>query len=189
MTEEEILKLFTDTGVLKSGHFLLTSGRHSESYMQCAQLLQYPDAAEKACRQLAQSLMGLQIDTVIGPAIGGILVSYEVARALKTRAIFAERQDGVMTLRRGFEIKTKEKVLVVEDVVTTGGSVKEVISLVQSLGAEVVAVGALVDRSGGRVDFGVPAHYLISLEIPSYTPEDCPLCKKGIPAVKPGSRN
>ncbi|MDN5301633.1 MAG: orotate phosphoribosyltransferase, partial [Thermoanaerobacteraceae bacterium] len=116
LTREEIIKLFTDTGVLKTGHFLLTSGRHSDRYMQCAQLLQYPDAAEKACSELAQKFKGMDIQTVIGPALGGILVSYEVARALNARSIFAERENGVMTLRRGFTLKPGEKVLVVEDV-------------------------------------------------------------------------
>jgi orotate phosphoribosyltransferase len=188
LTREEIIKLFTDTGVLKTGHFLLTSGRHSDRYMQCAQLLQYPDAAEKACSELAQKFKGMDIQTVIGPALGGILVSYEVARVLKARSIFAERENGVMTLRRGFTLKPGEKVLVVEDVVTTGGSVKEVIDLAKAHGADVLAVGALVDRSGGRVDFGVPAHYLLEMEIKSYLPEECPLCKQGVPAIKPGSR-
>lgn len=188
LTREEIIKLFTDTGVLKTGHFLLTSGRHSDRYMQCAQLLQYPEMAEKACRELAEKFKDLGVETVIGPALGGILVSYEVARALKARSIFAERENGTMTLRRGFTLSPGEKVLVVEDVVTTGGSVKEVIDLARAQGADVVAAGALVDRSGGRVDFGVPAYYLLELEIESYLPEECPLCKQGIPAVKPGSR-
>jgi len=188
MTKDEIIKLFADTGVLKTGHFLLTSGRHSARYLQCAQLLQYPDAAEKACRELAKNFEDMGIKTVIGPALGGILVSYEVARALKARSVFAERENGEMALRRGFCIEPGERVLVVEDVVTTGGSVKEVISLAKSRGAEVVAVGALVDRSGGKVDFGVPARYLLNFEVESYLPEECPLCKQGIPAIKPGSR-
>ncbi|HHY04352.1 MAG TPA: orotate phosphoribosyltransferase [Thermoanaerobacterales bacterium] len=188
MTREEIIKIFTETGVLKTGHFLLTSGRHSDKYLQCAQLLQFPEIAEKVCRELAQNFKKMNINTVIGPAIGGILVSYEVARALNVRSIFAEREEGDMTLRRGFSIEPGEKVIVVEDVVTTGGSVKEVIAMATDLGADVVGVGALVDRSGGKVDFGVPAYYLLNLDVNSYLPNDCPICRKGIPVVKPGSR-
>ncbi|MCR4430414.1 MAG: orotate phosphoribosyltransferase [Tepidanaerobacteraceae bacterium] len=188
MDRQEILSIFSDAGAMLSGHFILTSGRHSDRYMQCARLLQHPEAAEKVCRELADKFKDAGIETVIGPALGGIIVSYEVARALRARAIFAEREDGVMSLRRGFALKPGERVLVVEDVVTTGGSVKEVIDLALSCGAEVVAVGALVDRSGGKVDFNVPAHYLLELEIKSYLPEECPLCKLAIPAVKPGSR-
>jgi orotate phosphoribosyltransferase len=188
MTKEEILKLFSDTGVLKTGHFLLTSGRHSGKYLQCAQLLQYPEATEKACQELAKNFKDMNIETVISPAVGGILVSYEMARALNTRAIFAEREEGKMTLRRGFTLRPGERVLVVEDVVTTGGSVKEVIDLVRAHGAEVVAVGVLVDRSGGKVDFKVPTFCLLGLEVESYSPEECPLCKQGLPVIKPGSR-
>ncbi|MGI5859558.1 MAG: orotate phosphoribosyltransferase [Tepidanaerobacteraceae bacterium] len=188
MTREEILKLFSDTGVLKTGHFLLTSGRHSDKYLQCAQLLQYPQATEKACRQLTEYLKGMNIQTVIGPAMGGIILSYEMGRQLDVRSIFAEREDGKMALRRGFAVKPGERVLVVEDVVTTGGSVKEVISLIKEVGGEVVAVAALVDRSGGKAAFGVPAYYLLDLQVESYSPEECPLCKKGMPVVKPGSR-
>lgn len=188
MTKEEILKLFSDTGVLKTGHFLLTSGRHSGKYLQCAQLLQYPEATEKACKELAKNFKYMNIETVISPAVGGILVSYEMARALNTRAIFAEREEGKMTLRRGFTLRPGERVLVVEDVVTTGGSVKEVIDLVRAHGAEVVAVGVLVDRSGGKVDFNVPTSCLLGLEVKSYFPEECPLCKQGLPVIKPGSR-
>ena len=188
MTREEILQLFSDTGVLKTGHFLLTSGMHSEKYLQCAQLLQHPEATEKACQELAKNFQDLDIQTVISPAVGGILVSYEMARALKTRAIFAERENGKMTLRRGFTLQPGEKVLVVEDVVTTGGSVKEVIDLVKSLGAEVVGVGVLVNRSGKEMTFEAPSYSLLELEVETYSPEECPLCKKGSKAEKPGSR-
>jgi len=188
MTREEILDLFTKTQVLKTGHFLLTSGLHSDKYLQCAQLLQYPEATEKAVGQLAENFKDKSIDTVVGPAMGGIIISYEMGRQLGVRAIFAEREDGKMALRRGFTVKPGERILVVEDVVTTGGSVKEVISLVKELGGEVVAVAALVDRSGGKVDFGVPAYYLLSLDVKAYPPEECPLCKEGIPIAKPGSR-
>jgi len=189
MTKEEIQKLFKDLGVLLTGHFKLTSGRHSDKYLQCAKLMQYPTETEKVCKHLKKSLKDLDIETVIGPAIGGVNLSYEMARALGCRSIFAERDaEGKMTFRRGFTLKPKEKVLVVEDVVTTGGSVKEVIDLAKDHEADVVAVAALVDRSGKKVDFGVPAHYLLEIEVKSYLPEECPLCKKGLPIEKPGSR-
>jgi orotate phosphoribosyltransferase len=188
MTQNDIMELFKQTGVLNSGHFILTSGRHSPTYLQCARLLQYPAAAETAVQELAKKLEGLNVETVVGPALGGILLSYEMARALKARSIFTERVNGLMTLRRGFRVRSNERVLVVEDVVTTGGSVQEVIQVVRSLGADVVAVGGLVDRSGGKTDFGVPAYFLLNLVVESYAPEQCPLCKQGIPAEKPGSR-
>lgn len=189
MTDDEILKLFYETDVLKTGHFLLTSGRHSNKYLQCAQLLQYPKATEQVVKKLAENVKDLGIQTVIGPAMGGIIVSYEMARQLDARAIFTERgEDGKMALRRGFTIKPGEKVLVVEDVVTTGGSVKEVISVVKELKGDIAAVAALVDRSGGKVDFGVPAYYALNLEVESYLPEECPMCKENIPIEKPGSR-
>jgi orotate phosphoribosyltransferase len=190
LTEERILDIFTKTGVLKEGHFLLTSGRHSNRYLQCAQVLQYPNYTEELCSQIARFFKDQEVDLVIGPAVGGILLSYEVARQLGLRAVFAEREGGKMTLRRGFQIAPGQRVLVIEDVVTTGGSVKEVIDLVQEVGGEVVGVGLLVDRSGGTVDFGVPTYPLVRLEVESYSPEQCPLCKDGVePAVKPGSRN
>lgn len=189
MTDDEILKLFYETDVLKTGHFLLTSGRHSNKYLQCAQLLQYPKATEQVVKKLAENVKDLGIQTVIGPAMGGIIVSYEMARQLDARAIFTERgEDGKMALRRGFTIKPGEKVLVVEDVVTTGGSVKEVISVVKELKGDIAAVAALVDRSGGKADFGVPAYYALNLEVESYLPEECPLCRENIPIEKPGSR-
>lgn len=188
MTKEQIIKLFKDLDVLQTGHFKLTSGRHSDKYLQCAKLMQHPTHTEEICQQLAKKFKSQNIQTVIGPAIGGIVLSYEMARALGVRTIFAERENGKMTLRRGFSIEPGEKVLVVEDVVTTGGSVKEVISLAKSLGADVVGAAALVDRSGGKIDFGVPTHYLLELQVKSYLPEQCPLCKKRTPITKPGSR-
>lgn len=171
------------------GHFKLTSGRHSDTYMQSAKLFIDTKQSEIVCKALAEKLAGTQIDMVVSPAIGGILMGYEVARQLGVPNIFAERENGEMTLRRGFAIPEGTKVVVVEDVVTTGGSVKEVVKLVQSLGAEVVAVASLVDRSNGNVDFGVKYVNLISMEVVSYEPEECPLCKEGkIELVKPGSR-
>lgn len=187
MTKEKAIQIFKETGVMLEGHFLLTSGRHSDRYMQCAKLFQYPDISEKFSQELAGKFEGA--DLVAGPAIGGIILAYEVARQLGVTNIFAERENGTMTLRRGFSVPEGAKVLVVEDVVTTGGSVKEVIELVRSLGGEVVGVGSIVDRSDGKVDFGVPFHAVASMEVKSYAPEECPLCRQGIPAVKPGSRN
>jgi len=189
LTQEEAIEIFKAANALLTGHFKLTSGRHSNQYMQCAQVLQYPHYAAKLCAALAEQFASKKVDVVVGPAMGGIIVAYEVARALGVRAIFTEREQGVMTLRRGFSIDKKEKVLVVEDVITTGGSVKEVIEVVRATGAELVGVGVLVDRSNGRVDFGLPAEAILRLDIKSFPPEDCPLCKEGRPVVKPGSRN
>lgn len=188
--EDRVLEILKETGVLLEGHFLLTSGRHSDKYMQCAKVFQYPTYSEELSRMLAAQLSDLDIDLVIGPAIGGIVFSYEMGRVLGVKTLFAERENGTMTLRRGFSIEPGCRVFVVEDAVTTGGSVKEVISLVESLGAKVVGVGSLVDRSGGSVDFGVPFYAVYRTVIESYTADECPLCKEGkIPLVKPGSRN
>ncbi|NLM45848.1 MAG: orotate phosphoribosyltransferase [Firmicutes bacterium] len=189
LTEKKVMDILQETGVLLQGHFLLTSGRHSEHYLQCARVFQYPDRAAELCRALAEKFAGFEPDVCIGPALGGIIIAYETARELKTRGIFAERDEtGGMTLRRGFAIKPGEKVLVLEDVVTTGGSVREVMELVQAHGGQVVGVGSIVDRSNGQVDFGVPYHALVRLDVTSFAPADCPLCAQGIPAVKPGSR-
>ena len=186
----QILQIFKDTNALLEGHFLLTSGKHSAQYMQCAQVLQYPRIAATLGQELAGKFAGLGIETVIGPAMGGIIVAHEVGRALGVRAIFAERQNGKMTLRRGFKLKETEKVLVVEDVITTGGSVQEVIEIVREAGAEPVGVGVLVDRSAGQVDFdGLLLHSLLQMNIEAYEPENCPLCAQGIPWEKPGSRS
>lgn len=186
---DRVLEILQETGVLLQGHFLLTSGRHSERYMQCARVFQYPTYSEELSRMLAEQLKGLDIDVVIGPAIGGIIFSYEMGRVLGVKTLFAERENGVMTLRRGFSIEPGSRVLVVEDAVTTGGSVREVIALAEALGAQVVGVGSLVDRSGGAVDFGVPFHAVYRTVIESYSAEECPLCKEGkLPLVKPGSR-
>jgi orotate phosphoribosyltransferase len=187
MKKEEALHILRETGVMLEGHFLLTSGRHSDRYMQCARLFQYPDMSERIAKELAVRFEGVSL--VAGPAIGGIILAYEVARQLNVPNIFAERENGVMTLRRGFSVPEHARVLVVEDVVTTGGSVREVIELIRSCGAEVAGVGCVVDRSNGKVDFGVPFEAVLSMEITSYEPEDCPMCAAGTPVVKPGSRN
>jgi len=188
LTAEDVLHILEETGAMLKGHFQLTSGRHSDRYFQCARVLQHPRYSEQLCREMAAPYRGRPIDAVIGPALGGILVAYEVARALGVRNLFAERENGVMTLRRGFAIKPGERLLVVEDVVTTGGSVREVMDVVRRSGGEVVGAAALVDRSNGTADLGVPFHALLTLPAVSYPPEECPLCRQGIPAVKPGSR-
>jgi orotate phosphoribosyltransferase len=183
---EEIL---TKTKALLDGHFILTSGRHAGRYMQCAKILQYPEYTEQIAEFLAGEFANDEIDIVISPAVGAIVLGYELARKLKAVAIFAERQEGRMVLRRGFEIPEKSKVLVVEDVVTTGGSVLEVIELVKASGAWLAGVALLVDRSGGAVNFGVKTAAAYTTSIESYVADDCPLCREGkIPAVKPGSR-
>lgn len=176
------------TGVLKKGHFLLSSGKHSNQYMQCAQLLQYPQEAEEAGKAIAELFSEQKIDVVIGPALGGVIIAHEVARALGVRCLFAERKDGVMELRRNFQIISGERVLVVEDVVTTGGSVQEVIALVEQSGGEIIGVGSIIDRTGGKNPFKVPYRSIQTVEIDTYEPENCPLCKEGTPAIKPGSR-
>ena len=188
MTQEEIIAIFKEKEVMLEGHFLLTSGRHSDQYMQCAKLFQYPDVSEKICAQLAEQFSDMEIDLVIGPAIGGIIMAYEMSRQLGAKNIFAERENGKMTLRRGFTVEHGARVLVTEDVVTTGGSVKEVIALLNEMGAEVVGVGSVVDRSAGGVDFGVPFRAVLSMEVKSYEPDECPVCTTGAPLVKPGSR-
>ncbi len=189
MTQEEALEIYRSTGAILHGHFRLTSGRHSDTYMQSAKVFVDTKSSEALCKGLAEKLQDMEIDLVISPAVGGILMGYEVARQLGKPNIFAERENGEMTLRRGFSIEKGTKVLVCEDVVTTGGSVKEVIALVQELGAEVQAVASIVDRSNGKVDFGVKFVNLISMDVVSYEPEDCPICKEGkIELVKPGSR-
>lgn len=189
LTENHALNIFRETGALLTGHFLLTSGRHSDKYFQCAKVLQYPDYTEKVCSVISEYFKSYEVDTVIAPAMGGIIVGNEVARQLGKRSIFTEREDKVMTLRRGFTLDKGEKVLVCEDVVTTGGSVFEVIEIVRSFGAEVVGVGFIVDRSNGEVIFGYPQKSTFAVQVISYAPEECPLCKENkIPLQKPGSR-
>lgn len=187
-TQEQVLEVFERTGVLLEGHFRLTSGLHAAKYLQCAQLLQYPHEAGPLCEQLAEYFKDSGATVVAGPATGGIILAYEVAKALGVKNIFGEREDGVMTFRRGFKVEPTDKVLVLEDVVTTGGSVKELIECVRAAGAEVVGVASLVNRSGGRVDFGVPFKSLVNLDITTYQPDECPMCKEGSVAYKPGSR-
>ena len=188
LSRDEILSIFKETEGLLEGHFILTSGMHSKTYFQCAKVLQYPWHAEKLCRPIAEHFKDQKIDTIVSPAVGGIVFGQEIARLLHVRSIFMERVDGKMTLRRGFEIKPGERILITEDVTTTGGSVKEVIEQVKQAGGEVVAVTAVVDRSAGKAQFGVDYFSLFQMEVQNYDPSDCPMCKEGSQAVKPGSR-
>lgn len=188
MTETEILSIFKKSGALLTGHFLLTSGRHSNRYFQCAKVLQYPEYTEILCKMIADKFKDFEIDTVIAPAIGGLVVGQEVARQLNKRFIFAEREGKKLSLRRGFGLEENEKVLVCEDVVTTGGSVFEVIDIVKNNNAKVVGVGFIVDRSNGKVDFGSKQFSALKMEVVSYLPDECPLCREDIELVKPGSK-
>jgi len=188
MTPEEVLALYEATGGLLRGHFLLSSGLHSDVYLQSAVVLQHPAHAETLCRELATPFKGDGVQVVLAPAIGGILVAHEVARDLHARGLFAEREDGMMRLRRGFAIQPGERCLVVEDVVTTGGSTREVIKVVEDAKGTLVGVGTLIDRGGGTATFPAKKAALATLSVPTYKPEDCPLCKTGTAAVKPGSR-
>lgn len=190
LSKEEALKAFIDSGALMDGHFKLTSGRHSNKFMQCAQLQKYPDLNEKVTGNLAEIFNNDNIDIVIGPAMGGIIAAYELAKQLGKPGIFAERENGAMSLRRGFQIKPGQRVLVVEDVITTGGSVREVIEVVEKSGGIVAGVAVLVDRSNGKVTFGVKQAAVLTLDISSWEQAECPLCKEGrSEAIKPGSRN
>jgi orotate phosphoribosyltransferase len=190
MNDKDVRATFEKHKALLSGHFLLSSGLHSDTYFQSALVMQYPAVAGELAQELGARIRKVvpAIDVVVSPALGGIVIGQEVGRAIGTRAIFCERVEGKLTLRRGFSIAPHEKCLVVEDVITTGLSTREVVEVVTALGGDVVAVASLVDRSGGKVDFGVPRFSLLSLEVKSYKPEECPLCRQGIPVVKPGSR-
>ena len=188
MTHDEVLDIYQKTGALLTGHFLLSSGLHSERYLQSALVLQQPDIATRLCAALAEHFRHSTIEAVIAPALGGVFVSHETARALGVRALFAERVNGELTLRRGFTIKPGERILVVEDVITTGKSTRETIEVVKKAGGVAVAAASLVDRSGGKAELGVPYKSLVTLDVPSYTALECPLCKAGSTPIKPGSR-
>jgi orotate phosphoribosyltransferase len=187
MTKDQILNIFIKTHALLEGHFQLTSGLHSRQYFQCAKALQYPDNTELLCSMIAKRFKDSNIHAVISPAIGGIIVGQEVGRQLGVRTMFAERKDGVLQLRRGFEIQKNENILVCEDVTTTGGSAQEVIDIVESRGAKVVGVGTIVDRSGGKVTFS-NFYATLAVDVITYQPLECPLCASGVPIDKPGSR-
>ena len=187
MTENQVKELFLKTNAIMEGHFLLTSGLHSPMYVEKFNVLQHPKYTEQLCQALAEKFADQKIETVVGPVTGGILLAHEVGKALGTRAIFTERENGKMTFRRGFKLAPGERVLIVEDIVTTGGSVKEVIDVVLESGAIPVGVGLLVDRSGGKIDFGtVPYQALLHLDVTTYAPETCPLCQNNVPMTKRG---
>ena len=188
MTETELLALFRHSGALLDGHFRLSSGLHSSGYLQCALVLQHPGHAAALGEALGTVVRALDATAVLSPALGGIVIGQEVGRALGVRAIFAERQDGTLMLRRGFALEPGEKVLVVEDVVTTGGSTRETMNVAHAAGALVVGACAVVDRSGGSPGIEVPFRALLPIVVPTYPPDACPLCQQGVPVVKPGSR-
>jgi orotate phosphoribosyltransferase len=181
MQAEEVIGRFRRTGALLEGHFILTSGLHSQSYLQCALVLQHPREAEAFAQAIAKQFAGQRIETVAAPAIGGIVIGYEVARALGARSLWTEREGGTMTLRRGFSVRSGESVLVVEDVITTGGSTRETIAALRTAGAHVIGAASIIDRSGGRIA-------LATLNVPALAPSACPACGRGELAVKPGSR-
>lgn len=185
--ENRVLNILREVGALLEGHFLLSSGKHSNRYCQCAKLLMYPDKAEEVLKEAADKIKDLDFDIAVGPAMGGIVAAYELARQLKKPAIFTERVDGQMTLRRGFQILPGQKVLIVEDVVTTAKSSLEVAEVIKSPGGEVVGIACIVDRSSSKIDY--PIYSSIKLQIETYEKEECPLCKEELPCVKPGSRN
>lgn len=190
ITNERVIEILKEAGVLLEGHFRLTSGRHSNKYLQCAKIFRNTKYSEELCAALAEQYADCGVDVVIGPAMGAVQMAYEVSRHLKCENFFAERdEEGRMALRRGFTVTPGMKVLLVEDVVTTGGSVREVLELVKAQGADVVGVGSIVDRTGGKIDFGVPFKAVISVDVESWEADECPLCKEGkIELVKPGSR-
>lgn len=187
MTEAEVKALLIQTNALMHGHFLLTSGLHSPHYVEKFNVLQHPCYTQQLCAAMAEKFKDKKIDTVVGPVTGGILLAHETGKALGTRAIFTEREGGKMTFRRGFTLEKGERVLIVEDIVTTGGSIKEVIDVVREFGGIPVAVSMLVDRSNGRVNFGdVPCTALLHMNVEAYKPEECPLCHEGVPLTKRG---
>jgi orotate phosphoribosyltransferase len=188
LPQEEILDIFRQTNALLDGHFLLTSGLHSPNYFQCAKVLQYPKYLHLFAGEIAKHFEYSEIELVISPAVGGVVVGTEVGRMLGARTIFGEREGNEMKLRRGFEIKKGERVLVVEDVITTGGSVREIIQLVSAAGATLAGVGYIVDRSNGKVDFDAKMFPVLKLDVITYQPHQCPLCASGGTAIKPGSR-
>jgi len=192
MTQEDILKIFEETGALLEGHFQLTSGLHSPQYFQCAKVLQYPKYTQLVCGEIAGHFSRNSFDVVVSPALGGIVVGQEVGRQLGVRTIFAERKDGLMRLRRAFEVASGERVLVCEDVITTGGSVYEVIDMLKNAGGIIFGVGCIVDRSGGKARFSA-AHEkspfsVLQIDVISYDPRNCPLCRQGLELMQPGSR-
>jgi orotate phosphoribosyltransferase len=188
MEQEKVLALFSEREALLDGHFILSSGLHSPKYLQCALALQYPADAARFGLAIAKHFTNASIETVASPAIGGLVIGYATASALNLRFIWTERENGTMTLRRGFNVRKDERILVVEDVITTGGSTRECIEALEKEGAKVVAAASIIDRSNGEADVGVPRIFLAGLDVPSYAADNCPLCEGGHSAVKPGSR-
>ncbi len=188
MNQEQIIEHFRQTDALLEGHFILSSGLHSPKYLQCALALQYPPDAAQFGAAIAEHFVNENIETVASPAIGGLIIGYEVAKALNVRFIWTERENGAMTVRRGFSVKKNERILVVEDVITTGGSTRECIAALESRGAKIVGAASIIDRSNGAANVGVNRIALVSLEVPTYQTENCPLCERGDEAIKPGSR-
>lgn len=188
LTSDEVLQIFRDSGALLEGHFLLTSGRHSGYYLEKFQVLQYPHLTSRLCAEFARRFADDRVQVVVGPVTGGIILAFETGRQMGLRAIFTERENGKMTFRRGFALQPGERVLVVEDIVTTGGSVFEVLEAVREQRGEIVGIGLLADRSGGKVNFSARTESLTTLDVPTYAPEECPLCKAGEPLTKRGSR-
>lgn len=184
----DVLDHFRVRGALLEGHFVLSSGLHSPKYLQCALALQHPADAAQFGTAIAEHFRESGIETVASPAIGGLVIGFGAAQALGVRFLWTERQNGEMTLRRGFTLTPGERILVVEDVITTGGSTRECIAVLEANGGKVIAAASIIDRSNGGADVGVPRISLVSLDVPSYSPDDCPMCKAGIEAVKPGSR-
>lgn len=189
INHNQVIDILKECDALMEGHFLLSSGRHSSKYCQCAKLLQYPSEAEKVLSVVKEQIMDLNIDLLVGPAMGGVIVSYELARQLGKPGIFTERKDGAMTLSRGFEIKKGQRVLITEDVITTGKSTLEVVEVLKELGAEILGVCCIVDRRVENYALDLPVYAACKLEIESFDKDECPLCKKNIPYIKPGSRN
>jgi orotate phosphoribosyltransferase len=188
LRSEEVIQKFRETGALLEGHFVLSSGLHSTVYLQCALVLQHPREAEELGRAIAEQFETQNVQTVASPAIGGLIIGHEVARALGARFIWTERENGVMVLRRGFSVSPGERVLVVEDVVTTGGSTRETVAALQADGARVVGAASIIDRSSGKAEVGAPRIALATLDVPAVDPSVCEACKRGEPAIKPGSR-
>ncbi|MBN1449150.1 MAG: orotate phosphoribosyltransferase [Bacteroidetes bacterium] len=182
----EILEIFKKSGAFLEGHFVLTSGLHSPHYVEKFRVLEHPLLTAELCAEYVEQWGGQKPTVVVGPATGGIILAHETAKQLGVRAMFTERLDGTMTLRRGFTLTPEDRVLLVEDVVTTGGSVFEVIDVIRSTGARILGLAFLVDRSGGAVDFGIPARALLTLNVVTHEPDDCPLCRDGVPVTKPG---
>jgi len=188
VNRDDLVDMFRRSGALLEGHFRLSSGLHSTGYLQSALVLQYPDDAARLGREIADAVEHVRATVVLSPALGGLIIGHEVARALGVRALFAERQDGMLTLRRGFMLAETDRVLVVEDVLTTGGSTRETMQVATAAGGRVVGVASIVDRSAGKAVFDVPFHSLLAIDLPTYEPGACPLCAQGLPVVKPGSR-